>query len=206
PYADIDAIEELAGKKFGSSSDFEAINERNIDFEVYHSCLAIWNPNIETKQIDKVCCQVDILPTVSNLLGLEYDSRMLGGTDILSTSEGLVVFASKSWRSDKGFYSSFTKKFTPNPGVNMSQSALDTYVKYMDSVANNRLKITNMIIESNFYNFALGSNKYIREESETQYELTKEQLEKLYEYNAEKAVIREYKDPRTFEKKETRPF
>ena len=206
PYADIDALEELAGKKFGSSSDFEAINERNIDFEVYHSCLAIWNPNIETKQIDKVCCQVDILPTVSNLLGLEYDSRMLGGTDILSTSEGLVVFASKSWRSDKGFYSSFTKKFTPNAGVNMSQSALDTYVKYMDSVANNRLKITNMIIESNFYNFALGSNKYIREESETQYELTKEQLEKLYEYNAEKAVIREYKDPRTFEKKETRPF
>ncbi|MCR5010130.1 MAG: sulfatase-like hydrolase/transferase [Clostridia bacterium] len=206
PYADIDAIEELAGKKFGSSSDFEAINERNIDFEVYHSCLAIWNPNIETKQIDKVCCQVDILPTVSNLLGLEYDSRMLGGTDILSSSEGLVVFASKSWRSDKGFYSSFTKKFTPNPGVNMSQSAMDTYVKYMDSVANNRLKITNMIIESNFYNFALGSNKYIREESETQFELTKEQLEKLYEYNAEKAVIREYKDPRTFEKKEVRPF
>ncbi len=206
PYADIDALEELAGKKFGSSSDFEAINERNIDFEVYHSCLAIWNPNIETKQIDKVCCQVDILPTVSNLLGLEYDSRMLGGTDILSSSEGLVVFASKSWRSDKGFYSSFTKKFTPNPGVNMSQSALDTYVKYMDSVANNRLKITNMIIESNFYNFALGSNKYIREEAETQFELTKEQLEKLYEYHAEKAVIREYKDPRTFEKKESRPF
>ena len=207
PYADIDTLEELSGKKFGSSKDFEAINERNIDFEVYHSCLAIWSPSIpETKQIDKVCCQVDVLPTVSNLLGLEYDSRMLGGTDILSTSEGLVVFASKSWRSDKGFYSSFTKTFTPNPGVNMSQSALDTYVKYMDSVANNRLKITNMIIESNFYNFALGSSKYIKEETETQYDLTREQLEKLYEYNAEKAVIREYKDPRTFEKKETRPF
>ena len=207
PYADIDALEELTGKKFGNSSDFEAINERNIDFEVYHSCLAIWSGSMtETKQIDKVCCQVDILPTVSNLLGLEYDSRMLGGTDILSTSEGLVVFASKSWRSDKGFYNSFTKKFTPNEGVNMSQSALDTYVKYMDSVANNRLKITNMIIESNFYNFALGTNKYLREETETEYKYTKEELEKLYETDPERAVILEYKHPREFVPKNVRPF
>ena len=206
PYADIDALEELTGKKFGSSSDFEAINERNIDFEVYHSCLAIWNPTLETKQIDKVCCQVDILPTVSNLLGLEYDSRMLGGTDILSTSEGLVIFSSNCWRSDKGFYNSFTKTFTPNDGVNMSQSALDTYVKYMNNVVSNRRKITNMIVESNFYDFALGSNKYRREETETQYELTKEELEKLYEYNAEKAVIQEFKNPRTFERKNVRPF
>ena len=196
----------MAGKKFGSSSDFEAINERNIDFEVYHSCLAIWNPNIETKQIDKVCCQVDILPTVSNLLGLEYDSRMLGGTDILSTSEGLVIFSSNCWRSDKGFYNSFTKTFTPNEGVNMSQTALDTYVKYMNNVVSNRRKITNMIIESNFYDFALGSNKYRREETETQYDLTKDQLKKLYDHDAEKAVIREYKNPRTFERKNVRPF
>ena len=160
----------------------------------------------ETKQIDKVCCQVDILPTVSNLLGLEYDSRMLGGTDILSSSEGLVVFASKSWRSDKGFYNSFTKKFTPNEGVNMSSSALETYVKYMDSVANNRLKITNMIIESNFYNFALGTNKYLREETETEYKYTKEELEKLYETDPERAVILEYKHPREFVPKNVRPF
>ena len=206
PYFDVDSLEEITGKKFGSSSDFEAINERNIDFEVYHSCLAIWNPNIETKQIDKVCCQVDILPTLSNLLGLEYDSRMMAGTDILSSSEGLVVFSSKSWKSDKGFYNSFTKTFTPAEGVNMSSSALDTYVKYMDSVAKNRLSITNMIVESNFYNVALGSNKYIREETETNYDLTKEQLEQLFETPAEKAVIDEFKNPRTFRKKETRPF
>ena len=88
----------------------------------------------------------------------------------------------------------------------MSSSALETYVKYMDSVANNRLKITNMIIESNFYNFALGTTKYRVEETETQYDLTKDQLEKLYEYPAEKAVIYEYKNPRTFERKNVRPF
>ncbi len=63
-----------------------------------------------------------------------------------------------------------------------------------------------MIIESDFYNFALGSNKYIKEEIETKFDLTKEQLEKLYEFNSEKAVIREFKNPRSFEKKEERPF
>ena len=54
--------------------------------------------------VDKPCCQVDILPTVSNLLGLEYDSRMLDGSDILSDSEGLVVFTSRCWMTDRGFY------------------------------------------------------------------------------------------------------
>ena len=60
----------------------------------------------EPVQVDKPCCQVDILPTVSNLLGLEYDSRMLSGRDILSDSEGLVIFTSRSWRSSAAYSSS----------------------------------------------------------------------------------------------------
>lgn len=40
----------------------------------------------------KYCYDVDILPTISNLLGLEYDSRLMVGQDILSDSEQLVCF------------------------------------------------------------------------------------------------------------------
>ncbi|MBQ6671052.1 MAG: sulfatase-like hydrolase/transferase [Firmicutes bacterium] len=209
PYFDVDSLEEITGKKFGSSKDFEAINERNIDFEVYHSALAIWSPSIkETKQIDKVCCQVDILPTLSNLLGLEYDSRMLAGTDILSSSEGLVVFSSNCWKSDKGFYNSFTKKFTLNEGITMSESAQETYVNYMTKVAKNRREITNMIVESNFYNVALGTKKYIREKSDEPSDggFTREELENMFREFYNQRLLMEFKDPPEIKKENVGPF
>ncbi len=209
PYFDVDSLEEITGKKFGSSKDFEAINERNIDFEVYHSALAIWSPSIkETKQIDKVCCQVDILPTLSNLLGLEYDSRMLAGTDILSSSEGLVVFSSNCWKSDKGFYNSFTKKFTLNEGITMSESAQETYVNYMTKVAKNRREITNMIVESNFYNVALGTKKYIREKSDEPADggFTREELENMFREFYNQRLLMEFKDPPEIKKENVGPF
>ena len=80
PYSDVDVLEELAGKKFGTSEALSNIDESAIDFDVYKNTLIMWSASMEEPvQVDKVCCQVDILPTVSNLLGLEYDSRMLAG-------------------------------------------------------------------------------------------------------------------------------
>ena len=79
--------------------------------------LILWSAGMtEPVPVDKVCCQVDILPTLSNLLGLEYDSRMLAGRDILSDSEGLVVFSSRSWRSDRGFMTAMPSALPPPPG------------------------------------------------------------------------------------------
>ncbi len=162
PYFDVDSLEEITGRKFGDSKDFQAINERNIDFDVYRSCLAIWTPSMANQkiEIDKVCCQVDILPTLSNLMGLEYDSRMLAGRDILSDADGLVVFSSRSWRTDKGTYNRYSKTFTPAAGVTMSTEEQEAYIKSINSIVNSRTSMTALIVENNFYNFALGTNKY----------------------------------------------
>ena len=109
PYFDVATLEELAGQTFGSSEDLEYLREDNINFDVYKSSLIIWSASMEEPvQVDKVVGQVDILPTLSNLLGLEYDSRMLAGKDALSDAEGLVIFSSRCWKSDRGFYNSFT--------------------------------------------------------------------------------------------------
>ena len=108
--------------------------------------------------VDKPCCQVDILPTVSNLLGLEYDSRMLDGADILSDSEGLVVFSSRCWRSDRGFYNRFTGDFTPAPGVTMTQEEQDSYVSAMKKLVGYKLDSTAMIVENDFYSHVFGAD------------------------------------------------
>ena len=160
PYADVDVLEELTGKTFGSSEALTNINERDIDFDVYKNTLILWSASMEEPvQVDKVCCQVDILPTVSNLLGLEYDSRMLAGTDILSDSEGLVVFSSRSWKSDKGFYNRFTQEFTPAEGVVMSQQEQESYVSAMKKLVGYKLDSTAMIVENDFYDVVFG-NKF----------------------------------------------
>lgn len=153
PYSNAGVLEELSGRTFGSSKDLEALNESAIDFDVYKNTLILWSASMEEPvQVDKPCCQVDILPTVSNLLGLEYDSRMLSGRDILSDSEGLVIFTSRSWRSDRGFYNRYTQTFTPAEGVTMTQEEQDQYVSTMKKLVEYKLACTPMIVENDFYN------------------------------------------------------
>lgn len=158
PYADVDVLEELAGKPFGSSEDLEYLRESAIDFDVYKNTLIMWSASMdEPVEVDKVCCQVDILPTVSNLLGLEYDSRMLAGSDILSDSEGLVVFSSRCWKSDRGFYNRFTQTFTPAQGVTMTEQKQEEYVSAMRRLVGYKLDSTDLIIEHDFYDYVFSS-------------------------------------------------
>ncbi len=158
PYTAVENMGELAGKNFGTSEAAQSINERVLDLELYRNGLIIWSASMEEPvQVDKVCCQVDILPTVSNLLGLEYDSRMLSGTDILSDSEGLVVFSSRCWRTDKGLYNRFTDKFEPNEGVEMTEEETKAYVERFKTIASCRLNMTSRIVENNFYDYVFGS-------------------------------------------------
>ena len=153
PYSNAGVLEELSGRTFGSSKDLEALNESAIDFDVYKNTLILWSASMEEPvQVDKPCCQVDILPTVSNLLGLEYDSRMLSGRDILSDSEGLVIFTSRSWRSDRGFYNRYTQTFTPAEGVTMTEEEQDQYVSTMKKLVEYKLACTPIIVENDFYN------------------------------------------------------
>lgn len=151
PYSDLDILEELAGKTFGSDS-LENLNEESVDFDVYRNSLIIWSASMEEPvRVEKNCCQVDILPTLLNLLGVEYDSRMLAGTDILSDSEGLVIFSSNSWLTDKGLYNRFTREFTLAEDATMSAEEIEQYVESTKTKVSCRLAMTSIIIENDYY-------------------------------------------------------
>ena len=157
PYFDVATLEELAGEKFGSSDDLEYLREGSINFDVYKSSLILWTSSMEEPvEVDKVVGQVDILPTLSNLLGLEYDSRMLAGADALSDSEGLVIFSSRCWKSDRGFYNRYTREFTPAEGVTMTAEEQENYVSAMKKLVDYKLDSTAMIVENDFYDVVFG--------------------------------------------------
>lgn len=73
-------MEELAGKELDK-------------YSLYKNDLIIYNPSVEDVTVDKICNTIDVLPTVLNLFGIEYDSRLIVGKDILSNSDGVAIFA-----------------------------------------------------------------------------------------------------------------
>ena len=155
PYSDIDVLEELAGRSFNSSS-LENLDEENVDLDVYKNTWILWSGSMEEPVVvDKPCSQVDILPTLSNLLGLEYDSRMLAGTDVLSDSDPVVIFYSGSWLTDQGKYNRYTGEFTPAEGVEMTEEEKNVYVENVKYIVNSRLRLGQLIIENDYYRQAL---------------------------------------------------
>lgn len=153
PYDDPDVIEELAGKNFGAGDELEQINESGIsDFDIYKNTLILWSGSMEEPVVvDKVCGQVDILPTVSNLLGLPYDSRMLAGVDVLSDSSAVVIFSSRCWKTDKGFYNRFTETFTPAAGVSMTAEEQAEYVEAVKQIVQYKLQASQWVVDNDYY-------------------------------------------------------
>lgn len=143
-----DTVLVLTGDHYPYTLTEEEINEvstyeREEMVEVNHSNLIIWNTNNEHKVIDKVASQIDVLPTILNLFEVEYDSRLLIGNDIFSSEEGLAIFASRSWRSDKGtFYSN-----TGFVGENVSED----YISYINTRIANSFTISKLLLENNIY-------------------------------------------------------
>lgn len=136
PYGLADeTIDELAGHSV----------ERN--FELYKNDFILYTAEMEPVTIDKPASSLDIIPTLSNLLGLEYDSRLLIGRDIFSDSEPLVIFQNRSFITDKGRYNAVTREFIPNPGVQVDAD----YVKRMSGVVNSKMVYSAKILETDYY-------------------------------------------------------
>ncbi len=142
-----DTVIVLTGDHYPYTLTEEEINEvssypRDEMVEVNHSNLIIWNPHNEHVVVDKVASQIDVLPTILNLFGIPYDSRLLIGNDIFSDEEGLAIFASRSWRSDKGTYFS-NKGFVGD--------ADDHYITSINTRIANAFTISKLILEKDIY-------------------------------------------------------
>jgi len=58
----------------------------------------IWSKGMEPEQIEKVNSQIDILPTVLNMLGIEFEEEWYVGRDIMDPEySGYVFFSDYSW-------------------------------------------------------------------------------------------------------------
>ncbi len=141
PYNNKAEMDELAGH----------VLEENIEW--FENTLIMWTGSMKEKVVvDKYCTQTDILPTILNLLGVEYDSRMLVGRDIFSPTSQLVIFKNGSFITDQCIYNGGTKQVEK---ILRDDVPVDSaYIKAYRDYINAKWAISTMIIESNYYNFA----------------------------------------------------
>lgn len=146
-----DTVIVLTADHFPYNLDIDDINtlsdyKRDVMIEANSNSLIIYNNKMKSVDIDKVGMSIDVLPTVLNLFGIEYDSRLIMGKDILSTSPGLAIFKNKSWVTDKGTYYASSGKF-------VGEDVDDNYVENVNNVVNNRIAISRMIVANDYYRY-----------------------------------------------------
>lgn len=137
-----DKIDELAG------------HEVDETFELYKNNLIIWNAGIkEPVVVDKYCCAMDIMPTVYNLFGVKYDSRLYMGQDIFSDAPALVFTSNQSFITDYVKYNSKTGEVTMLQDVELPEDYIKNYV----SLIRNKFNVSASIIKNNYFKSLLPS-------------------------------------------------
>lgn len=122
--------------------------ERDDKFEKFRMPFLIWSGSMKGPiKVEKIGSSLDVLPTVLNLFGAEFDSRLLMGRDILSDSDPIVIFSDRSFITDKGRYNSLTEQFTPNEGVTIEEG----YVDKINTIIYKKYQMSRLILENDYY-------------------------------------------------------
>lgn len=117
-------------------------------FDIHKNNLIIWSNTMKKNiKIDKIAESLDILPTILNLFGINYDSRLLIGKDILSDTDGLVILNDRSWITKYGKYNASTQKFTSLTEEEIPKN----YVNKINEIVANKFVISKNILDTNYY-------------------------------------------------------
>ena len=148
-----DTVIVISGDHYPYGLTLDEINElstfeRDDKFEKFRMPFLIWSGSMKGPiKVEKIGSSLDVLPTVLNLFGAEFDSRLLMGRDILSDSDPIVIFSDRSFITDKGRYNSLTEQFTPNEGVTIEEG----YVDKINTIIYKKYQMSRLILENDYY-------------------------------------------------------
>ena len=123
-------------------------------FEKYRNSFICYVPGLSENIVaDEYCSTADILPTLLNLFGADYDSRLLAGTDALSSGIHVAVLSDKSFLTKTFRYDAGTETVIPADENNtISDELAEAYRLYVDS----RFQLSSNILNSDYYAHAFA--------------------------------------------------
>lgn len=131
---DIDEMNELSGEELEN------------EFSKYKSEFIIYNEKINRyKNSDNYAFNIDVLPTLLNLFGISYDSRLLMGRDALSSDSGMVIFGNRNILTKDFKYSNMKELIYGNiSNKEIDIIKQDIYFKF---------RISRLILEEDYYKY-----------------------------------------------------
>lgn len=146
-------------------NELRGVMDSERDTDRYRNALVLWCGGMENAvTVTEPCSAVDIVPTLSNLFGLEYDSRLLSGRDVLdkdydagsaSGSIPLVILptsSGNSWATAAGVFEASTRTFNARPGVTVEED----YVSRVNNIVALQYNYAQQLIARDYYRVALG--------------------------------------------------
>lgn len=146
-------------------NELRGVVDSERDTDRYRNALVLWCGGMENAvTVTEPCSAVDIVPTLSNLFGLEYDSRLLSGRDVLDKdynagsaagSIPLVILptsSGNSWATAAGVFEATTRTFNARSGVTVEED----YVSRVNNIVALQYNYAQQLIARDYYRVALG--------------------------------------------------
>lgn len=125
-------------------------------FWKYRNSFVCWTGALQAEPIyiDEYCSSHDILPTMCNLFGLAYESRMLTGTDVLSDSTHLALIQDGSFLTKALTYDSGSGKITY---LQPEEELPEGYAQKLIQATRNQMSVSAAILRNNYFGFVFSA-------------------------------------------------
>lgn len=118
-------------------------------FWQYRNSFICWTGGLEEPiVVDDYCCTQDILPTLLNLFGFSYDSRLLTGRDVLAECTHAALLKDGSFLTDRMIYDAASGQIT------WQGEEDEDYAQELIQAMEDQLTVSAAILGTNYYEFA----------------------------------------------------
>lgn len=120
------------------------------DYDIEKTPFVIYNPEMTPQTFTEYTSYINLIPTIANLMNLEYDPRLYMGTDLLSEDyTSRVIFADGSWKNEIAYYNASTSKikyYTDEVYTSEEIQAINNEVSLKIQMSSNAIK-------NNYFNY-----------------------------------------------------
>ncbi len=140
------------GLSTGQFAELAAFTGKEVekDFGMYRNSFLCYNAGMaEPIVVEEPCCTVDIIPTLLNLFGVSYDSRLLAGTDVLDPQAfHVAMLYNQSFVTDRIKYNTTKGEITYLvEEEQVSPEYVDACIRYVQ----NKFDVSLEIVSKDYY-------------------------------------------------------
>lgn len=125
-------------------------------FDIDKNSWILWDLSLEKDnkeyavEISEPTYSLDILPTLLNLFGIDFDSRFLVGRDVFSDKEAMVVYPNRNFITKYGKFFEDRRYFAKfDENVELPES----YIENFRERANNIYNYSRLVIKENYFQY-----------------------------------------------------